>query len=143
MTEAASGVGERRGDGMQAVEPDGAARRVRCVWAGAVVTLAVGAVVVARPVAVLAVLGTVVERFARRARASVVRLAVGARRPGALRASVQRGGAVAGVVGPLLAIVGLAVMARRAARVAAAVGGWPAGAAAVAAGMGRFHRQWV
>ena len=118
VAEAAGRIGQRRGDGVQAVEPDGAARGVRNLRAGAVVALAVGAVeVVARPLAVLVVLvRAVLERLALRTRAAVVGLAVRARRTRALRASVLRTGALAlagrGVVAALLAVVRLAGQSR-------------------------------
>jgi hypothetical protein len=96
-----------------------------------VIARAVGPVVVARPIAVVVGLWGVLERLAWGAGAVL------ARGLGALRAGVQRVGTL---VGPLLAIVGLAMMAGGAA--------WPAPgrratAAAVAAGVGRFHWRRV
>lgn len=111
--------------------------------------LAVGAVVEAGTIAVLAVLvGPGLEGFASLGTGpAVVRLAVRAR---ALRTSILRGSALAvtGVAGALLAVVGLAVRARGAAAGAASAGGGTPGArwapaAAVAVGMGRFHWRRV
>jgi len=103
-------------------------------------------VVEAGTITVLAVLvGARLEGFASLgAGTAVVRLAVRAR---ALRTGVLRGGALA-VARALLAIVGLAVRARRSAALAAAAGGGTPGtrwarAAAVAVGMGRFHWRRV
>jgi hypothetical protein len=110
VAEAAGRIGERGGHRVQAIEPDGAAWRVRCLLAGGVVALAVGAVVVAGAVALLVVLGAVVERLPLGARAVL------ARGLGALRTGVQR---VAALVRPLLAVVRLAVVAGGAAWAAA------------------------
>ena len=158
--QAAGRIGQRGGHRVQAVEPDGAAGRVRNVLAGGVVALAVGAVeVVARALAVLVVLvGAGLERLALGTRAAVVRLAV--RSAGLAGARIARGapGLARGVVAPLLAVVGLAVggmEAGRAAWAAAAAGGrpatgtrrtaraWRAPGAAVAIGVGRFHWRRV
>jgi uncharacterized membrane protein len=104
---------------MHAVEPEGAAWGVRTV---AVVALAV---------AMLVVLGAVVERLPLRARTLRAR-------------GLQRLAAVALVIGSLLlAVAGLALVARRtAATVGTALTGRPPGAA-MAIGMGRFHRRRV
>ncbi|HXA23446.1 MAG TPA: hypothetical protein VNW90_14225 [Acetobacteraceae bacterium] len=130
---------------MQAVEPDGAAWGVRSP-SGSLVALAVGSVeVVAWTVAVLVVLvGAALECLALGSRASVVRLAVGARallRPGVLRVGAL---ALAGgcVVATLLSVVRLAVggvWAGGAACAAATAVGWRSLGAAVAVGGGRFH----
>ena len=111
--------------------------------------LAVGAVVEAGTLAVLAVLvGAGLEGLASlRAGTAVVRLAIRAR---ALRTGVLCGRALAvtGVAGALLAIVGLAVGAGGSAAVATTArgrtpGAWRAPAATVAVGMGRFHWRTV
>jgi hypothetical protein len=106
---------------MHAVEPEGAAWGVRTV---AVVALAV---------AMLIVLGAIVEGLPLRT--------------GTLRADELRrlaALAVALVIGSLLlAVAGLALVARRtAATVGTALTGRPPGAA-MAIGMGRFHRRRV
>jgi hypothetical protein len=110
-----------------------------------VLALPVGAMVEAGTIAVLAVLvGAWLEGFsALGARAAMVRLTV---RAWALRTGVLRGSALAmtAVAGPLLAIVGLAVGARRPAPGATTAGGgtpgaWRAPGATVTVGMGRFH----
>ena len=110
--------------------------------------LAIGAVVEARTITVLAILiGARLEGFASLGTgAAMVRLAVGAR---ALRAGVlPLSPAVPGVAGALLAVVVLAVGARGSAAGATATrggtsGAWWAPAAAVAVGMGRFHWRTV
>jgi hypothetical protein len=139
VAEAAGRIGERGGHRVQAVEPEGAARGVGAavVIALAVRTLKVGALAVT----VLAVLRAVVERLALRAGASMIGLTVGARWARAFQAHLLRLAAlaVAGIVGPLLAVVVLAVVARRATRTTA--GGRPA--TAVAVGVGRFHWRRV
>jgi hypothetical protein len=122
VAEAAGGIGERRGDRVQAVEPDGTPRGL-----GA-------ALVLARAIVALKVVaGPVVERLALRPW-SLVALALGTLRSG-LSAL-----ALAGLVGTLLAIVGLAVVALRTARSA---GSWWATAAAMTVGVWRLHRPSV
>jgi hypothetical protein len=135
MAEATRGIGQRRGNRVQAVEPDGAAWGFRRVLAVAMLT---------RTVAVLAVLGAILERLALRPRAAVVRLAVLAWRARTLRAGVQYLAplGLALVLATLLAVVGLALMSRRSGLAPAAVEGRTPGAAR-ATGMGRFHLRRV
>jgi hypothetical protein len=137
VAEAPRGIAERRGDGVQAVEPDGAAGRVRAVGAGGVVALAVRAMeVVARAVLMLAV--GVVKRLALGAGASVVWLPVRAWGTGtlALRAGVLRGDGLALALGRSVALLvpivvlalvagGVASPAATTAAVGATVGGRP------------------
>jgi hypothetical protein len=107
VAEAAHRVGQRGGDGMQAIEPDGAAGSLRKLLTGGVVALTVGAVeVVARSLAMLVVLVRAgLEGLALRTGAAVVRTR-------ALRAGILRTGALAlagrRVAAKLLAVIGLA-----------------------------------
>ena len=119
VAEAAGRVGERRGHRVQAVEPEGAAWRVRTV---AVVALAV---------AMLVVLRAVVERLPLRAGPC-----------GRLNCDALAALAVALIGAPLLAVAALALVARGTAAAAAAVRRRPPGAA-MAIGVGRFHRPRV